>query len=83
MANYQELYSAHVRRRAEEFADVYQTLQHLIKSRTKAGYIDGFADLKYLYKEHFTLLDNDVMKVVITAKSRTTGKSGIWFGTKR
>lgn len=41
MSNYQELYSAQVRSRARTFCYIYQKLQHLIKSRTTAGYIHG------------------------------------------
>lgn len=39
---YEELWSAQVRTKARAFAHIYSTLQHLIKSRTKAGYIHGY-----------------------------------------
>ncbi len=39
---YEELWAAQVRTRARCFAHIYSRLQHLIKSRTKAGYIHGF-----------------------------------------
>lgn len=39
---YEELWTAQVRTKARTFAHVYSTLQHLIKSRTKAGYIHGY-----------------------------------------
>lgn len=39
---YEELWSAQVRTKARAFAHVYSTLQHLIKTRTKAGHIYGY-----------------------------------------
>ena len=39
---YEELYGAQVRAKARAFAHIYSKLQHLIKERTKAGYIHGF-----------------------------------------
>lgn len=39
---YEELWIAHVRTKARAFAHIYSTLQHLIKSRTKAGHIHGY-----------------------------------------
>lgn len=38
---YEELYGAHVVRKGKVFADLYSTLQNMIKSRTKAGYVNG------------------------------------------
>lgn len=39
---YDDLWSAQVRTKARAFAHAYSTLQHLLKSRTKAGYIHGY-----------------------------------------
>lgn len=39
---YEELWAAQVRTKAEAFAYAYSNLQHLLKSRTKAGHIHGF-----------------------------------------
>lgn len=38
---YEELYGAHVVRKSKVFAEVYSTLQNMIKARTKAGYVNG------------------------------------------
>lgn len=38
---YEELYGAHVVRKGKVFADLYSTLQNMIKARTKAGYVNG------------------------------------------
>ncbi|AGF88120.1 hypothetical protein SP058_00025 [Salmonella phage FSL SP-058] len=60
---YEELWGAQVRTRAEVFAEFYSTLQHLIKSRTKLGYIDGDAQLHNKYKD--AVIDTPVITVTI------------------
>lgn len=60
---YEELWGAQVRTRAEAFAELYSTLQHLIKSRTEAGYIDGDAQLRNKYKD--VVIDTPVITVTI------------------
>lgn len=41
MSSYEELYGAHVVHKSKVFAELYSTLQSMIKARTKAGYVNG------------------------------------------
>ena len=77
---YEELWGAQVRTRAEVFAEFYSTLQHLIKSRTKLGYISGSADLLRGYRE--IKVDTPVITVnVVHLNQIYTTK--LFFKTKR
>lgn len=60
---YEELWGAQVRTRAQAFAELYSTLQHLIKSRTQLGYIDGSAQLHNKYGD--VVIDTPVITVTI------------------
>lgn len=67
---YEELWVAQVRTKAEAFTHVYSTLQHLIKSRTKAGHIHGYykedCDYGNAYLQDKKIIhDSDAIKVNI------------------
>ena len=88
---YEELYVAQVRTKARAFAYIYSKLQHLIKERTKAGYIHGY------YKEDCisggdyiwgTAIDHDSDSIKVSVKTTPYPPRGnrvmtIHFVTKR
>lgn len=91
MSNLQELHSAQVRTRARSRAYVYAKLQHLIKSRTQAGYIHGTYDESPV-PEGITpancdfMFESDLIKVRIKCMSyppRNNTRLIIWFATQR
>lgn len=87
---YEELWAAQVRTRARGFAHVYSTLQHLIKSRTKAGHIHGYYKEDcipggdYLWNKRIRH-ESDTIKVtiVIQAYPPNNRSLSIHFCTKR
>ncbi|UEN68820.1 gp24 [Shigella virus Moo19] len=88
---YEELWAAQVRSKARAFAHVYSTLQHLIKSRTKAGHIHGYykedciPDGDYLWDKRIRH-ESDIIKVNIAIHSyppRGNRYLSIHFYTKR
>lgn len=88
---YEELWSAQVRTKARAFAHMYSTLQHLIKSRTKAGYIHGYYEEDCLPGGDYQWgkqikHESDFIKVNITIHSyppRGNRRLLIHFCTKR
>lgn len=91
MSTLEELHSAQVRTRARAKAYVYAKLQHLIKSRTQAGYIHGTYDESPL-PEGITAcncnleFESDVIKVRIRCMSyppRNNTRLVMWFATQR
>lgn len=65
---YEELWGAQVRTKARKFATVYSTLQNLIKSRTKAGFIHGY----------FSTVDNEMHSFKRIEHESATIKVKIW-----
>lgn len=91
MSDLQELYTAQVRTRARVRAYIYAKLQHLIKSRTQAGYIHGTYDESPV-PEGITpgncdlRFESDIIKVRIKCMSyppRDNTRLVIWFATQR
>lgn len=77
---YEELWAAQVRTRAQRFVELYTTLQHLIKSRTKLGYISGGAQLFNDFKDK--VIDTPVITVIIRSNKQSCF-SYVKFKTKR
>lgn len=84
---YEELWGAQVRTKAEVFAYAYSTLQHLLKSRTKAGYIHGyFREVKndmYAFKKIEHESDTIKVKMWIERHPPSNTEFRIHFITKR
>lgn len=91
MSSLGELHTAQVRTRARQFAHVYNKLQHLINSRTKAGHINGayvedVVDDQTAWRSLDIKVDTDVIKVTIKCYCRPPQydkKLVIHFATKR
>lgn len=83
---YEELYGAHVVNKSCVFAEIYSTLQHMIKARTKAGYINGIThiDVPEQFANTMWMKDTPCIKVKVwPVKGRYADRLYISFVTKR
>lgn len=83
---YEELWAAQVRLKASQFATMYNTLQHLIRSRTKAGEIYGNVYIEHLFLLKDIEVDTPVIKVKVRIyrdNREVNHKTLIHFVTKR
>lgn len=83
---YEELYGAHVVHKSKVFAEVYSTLQNMIKARTKAGYINGvtYIEVPQKFATIMRYIDTPCIKVKVwPVKGRYSDRLYISFVTKR
>lgn len=83
---YEELYGAHVVHKSKVFAEVYSTLQNMIKSRTKAGYVNGmtYIEVPMQFKNVHWMKDTPCIKVKVwPSEGKYSYRLNIHFETKR
>lgn len=80
---YEDLWAAHVVKKARIRADIYNHLQSMIKSRTKAGYTNGVTYLEMYGADFKPKWEVNTPVICVMVEPTYRGRLSIAFFTKR